>query len=165
MNMDPREAKRQELAAAMREFLAKGGKVQKLRRGESGEMGLTAAKRAQPTAVSAARRESLKADRDARRAQSTHAQDTHAAAGQRRPRKPSPPPAPRRKKSARERTWGVKSQRILEVLKSGPLASAQVATLIGSSALSARTQLWQMRKRGLVQSRGTHNSMRWELAA
>lgn len=155
-----READHAAIDAQVATFLARGGQIEVIPRGVSGEGNLTPRQRINPTVMT-------KADREAKKARDATIPSTRAksdVAPRPRVRKPREPKARTRNGPMPARP-GTKQREALDALrKAGPITAKAFASTMGWGHNLTVRRLTVLRETGLATSEGTRASMRWRAA-
>jgi hypothetical protein len=156
MNLDPHEAERADLDAAMRDYLARGGQVQRLAPGLCNWDALSNKAKINPTVVKRVRQPAQKRDpghkvlADAPRVR---------AEPKPRVRKPKPRKERTRNGPPAHRPGTLQHEAWLALTT--PMTARQLCDLKGWGMNTTMQRLTRLRERGLVVSTGSKGNMRW----
>lgn len=152
-----RQSDHDRIAREVAEFLERGGTIEAIPRGVSGD-NLTPRQRINPdTRI-------LREEREAKK-RAERAIPRPREVRQPKPRKAPDPKAERRRGGPPQAMPGTMKARILEVLAAGPVSTAFIAGALGITRPHASTHLGRLKARGRVRLYGTDpTTYRWGLA-
>lgn len=144
MNLDPHETERAELAQAMADYLARGGRIETIPRGVMVTAEHTGRQRVTATLT----------------AQTLSRQGRDQPAGQPRKRvRRSKAKHPKRADGLR----GPKMTALMDAIRAhGPLLLSEAVRLTGEKSHPTNTRLWHLGQMGLVRKVGPRGWTRWE---